>query len=146
MYVTWKLTKSSLFCFLWEFNIVLFSCLGNSVYLCSRQKIYVDGRFNYCPKCFCKMFTVHTVEKGNYIPLDFFLLKNKWSHYGFTPFDILKMYCQSLTLHLESKEIICDFEKAIQVGLRKFWRAIKIVGCRFHLTQSWYRKIGDLWV
>lgn len=41
-------------------------------------------------------------------------------------------------------EIVCDFEKAIHLGAKKAWPQIKVIGCRFHLAQAWFRKIQSL--
>jgi hypothetical protein len=127
------------------FNIILFSCKTNLEYLCSRKKIYVDGTFEYCQKFLTQLFTIHTVENGYYIPLVFILLPNKHSQTYSGAFNyILLNYCDSLGLKLEPTEIVCDFEKAIHVGVRKIWPNINTIGCRFHLTQSWFRKIQQL--
>lgn len=125
-------------------NIILFSCRTNLQYLCSRPKIYVDGTFNFCPKFLIQLFTIHTVENGHYIPLVFILLPNKQSNTYFEAFQLLKSYCTSINLTLEPKEIVSDFEKAIHIGVKKIWPDINVIGCRFHLTQSWFRKIQNL--
>lgn len=78
----------------WNLNIILFSCKTNLVYLCGRQKIFVDGTFDFCPRFFTQMFTIHTVENGHYIPLVYILLQNKHSH--FKAFQLLPDYCNEL--------------------------------------------------
>lgn len=37
-----------------------------------------------------------------------------------------------------------DFEIAIHSALTNVWSTIEIKGCRFHLGQSWWRKIQEL--
>jgi len=37
-----------------------------------------------------------------------------------------------------------DFERAIINEVSKTWTQTNISGCRFHLTQSWYRKIQEI--
>ena len=39
---------------------------------------------------------------------------------------------------------MADFEIAIHNAVKSVWPYSKIVGCRFHLAQSWYRKIQRL--
>jgi len=39
---------------------------------------------------------------------------------------------------------VIDFEKAIHDAVSIVWPDTLIVGCRFHLTQSWFRKIQSL--
>lgn len=125
-------------------QIILFSCHSNLNYLCSRSKIYVDGTFNFCPKYFMQLFTVHTVENGHYIPLVFILLPNKASETYTNAFELLRNYCNKINLCFNPKEIVCDFEKSIHISIKKVWPQISIIGCRFHLTQAWFRKIQSL--
>lgn len=42
------------------------------------------------------------------------------------------------------KEAVVDFEISIHNALTQIWTNIKITGCRFHLTQAWYRQIQKL--
>lgn len=122
-------------------NMILFSCHTNLEFLCSQKKIYVDGTFEYCAKFFTQLFTIHTIKNGHYIPLVFILLPNKQAQTYFEAFELLCDYCKNLNMDLKPTEIVCDFEKAIHVGVKKIWPNIQIIGCRFHLTQSWFRKI-----
>jgi hypothetical protein len=56
-------------------EIVIFSCFANLKFLCSADTIYVDGTFDYCPKYFYQLFTVHGYKNG--VPLVFALLPSK---------------------------------------------------------------------
>jgi hypothetical protein len=40
--------------------------------------------------------------------------------------------------------VVLDFEIAIHNALKYVWPETRIVGCRFHLTQAWWRKIQQL--
>jgi len=40
--------------------------------------------------------------------------------------------------------LYADFEKTIHNAARHVWPSIEVKGCRFHLGQSWYRKIQQL--
>jgi len=42
------------------------------------------------------------------------------------------------------KIIYVDFEKPIQNAVNRTWPKTLIRGCRFHLGQSWWRKIQEL--
>lgn len=127
-----------------ELKLILFSCISNLRYLCSRPTIYVDGTFEYSPKFFTQLFTLHTIENGHYIPLVFILLPNKTTQAYFEAFKVLLDYCKSLGFCLKPTDIVCDFEKAIHIAVRQIWPKINIIGCRFHLTQSWFRKIQNI--
>lgn len=41
-------------------------------------------------------------------------------------------------------EVFVDFEKSIHTAVRVIWPSAQIYGCRFHLHQSWFRKIQSL--
>jgi len=56
----------------------------------------------------------------------------------------LVLECQNAGLSLKPTTVICDFEESIHIALREVWNNVSIFGCRFHLTQSWYRKIQNL--
>ena len=40
--------------------------------------------------------------------------------------------------------MFADFEKAIHLAILSVWPSITLKGCRFHLGQSWYRKIQSI--
>ncbi|KAE9536445.1 hypothetical protein AGLY_007234 [Aphis glycines] len=101
-----------------EKNIIIFSTKKNFKYICEKSIIFVDGTFSHCPNFFYQMFTLHTVHNNYYVPLIFALLPNK--------------------------TIKTDFEQAIHNAINAIFPLCKIIGCRFHLSQSWYRKIHNL--
>ncbi|XP_050546057.1 uncharacterized protein LOC126908189, partial [Daktulosphaira vitifoliae] len=47
-------------------------------------------------------------------------------------------------LLLYPENITADFEVSIHKAALIVWPLITIIGCRFHLTQSWYRKLQEL--
>jgi len=58
-------------------NIIIFSCKTNIDFLCKSETIYLDGTFDYCPKLFTQLFTLHGYFNNNYVSLVFSLLPNK---------------------------------------------------------------------
>jgi len=52
--------------------------------------------------------------------------------------------CSKINLHLLPKSVTIDFEKAILNSMHEIWSQTKIIGCRFHLTQAWYRQLQNL--
>jgi hypothetical protein len=58
-------------------NIIIFSGNTNLKMLCISEIIYVDGTFSYCPSLFTQLFAIHRLVNTYYIPLVFFLLKDK---------------------------------------------------------------------
>ncbi|XP_050540275.1 uncharacterized protein LOC126904914 [Daktulosphaira vitifoliae] len=59
-------------------NIIIFSCDTNLKFLCNSKSIYLDGTFQYYPKHFVQLFTIHGYINNYYVPLVFCLLKNKF--------------------------------------------------------------------
>lgn len=122
-------------------KIIVFSCYSNIRTLCQSEKIYADGTFSHCAKYFYQLFTLHILMNGHYIPLVFCLLPDKRQETYKCLFQILCHKCQSLQLILRPQIIVIDFELAIHNACRSTWSETKIRGCKFHLTQAWYRNI-----
>ncbi|XP_025194768.1 uncharacterized protein LOC112594280 [Melanaphis sacchari] len=59
-------------------------------------------------------------------------------------FHHLVIECEKNYLQFNPIRLYADFEKAIHNAARHVWPSIEIKGCRFHLGQSWYRKIQQL--
>lgn len=127
-----------------EKNIICFTTDTNLAYLSKKSKLFGDGTFTYSPKYFHQLFTIHTVENGNYIPLVFFLLPNKTSGTYENMFELLKELCMDKNKNFCPLEIVVDFESAIHEGSKRIWPNINITGCRFHLAQSWFRNIQKM--
>ncbi|KAE9543491.1 hypothetical protein AGLY_002291 [Aphis glycines] len=128
-----------------ENKITAFSTMTNLKFLCCQEKKFMDGTFSYCPKYFYQLFTIHTVENGNYIPLVFLLLPNKETKIYEQTFNSLIEVCTSkLSIHFQPKICIVDFEQNIHKAVLTVWPNIILRGCRFHLSQSWWRKIQNL--
>jgi len=125
-------------------NIVCFTTKSNLKFLCSRDKIFVDGTFEYCAKFFLQLFTIHCVKNGHYIPLVFSLLLNKSSKTYELLLSMLKEKCSGFELEFNPSIIVSDFEQSIHVASKVVWPLITVVGCRFHLTQSWWKRIQNL--
>ena len=58
-------------------HIIIFSCGTNLKVLCESEIIYMDGTFEYCPKLFTQLFSLHGLCNDHYIPLLFALLPDK---------------------------------------------------------------------
>jgi hypothetical protein len=118
-------------------NIVILTCDTNFNILKNSRCIYVDDTFKCCPKCFYQMFTIHVLYNGYYLPLIYCFLPDKTSvTYG-------KAF-STLCDYIDPQVVFADFEEAIHLAIRKTWQTVKIKGCRFHLGQSWWRKIQSV--
>lgn len=127
-----------------EKGIIIFGCKTNLQFLCKSEFIYMDGTFKYCTKFFTQLFTIHGYLNGHYIPLVFSLLKDKKEETYRLCLEKIKFLCSVNNLHFIPKKVVVDFEIATHNAVRKIWDNITIIGCRFHLTQSWWRKIQKL--
>ena len=125
-------------------NIIGFSTTSNLMVLCDTNTIYVDGTFKSCPKYFLQIFTIHALVNEMYVPLVFFLLPNKETKSYFYSFKYTMDQCTIVGLTFSPKYIFIDFEKSIHNAAQQVWPAINIKGCRFHLGQSWWKKIQCL--
>jgi hypothetical protein len=125
-------------------NMVIFSCHTNLKFLCNSESIYIDGTFAYSPKYFLQMFSIHVLNNGHYIPLVFCLLPNKHSNTYLAIFREVDIKCKELGLRFHPTRILADFEQAIHCAVREMWPTAELLGCRFHLGQSWWRKLQNL--
>lgn len=127
-----------------ETNILGFSTVRNLQALCSLNTIFVDGTFKSCPKLFYQLFTIHGVLNNNYIPLVYFLLPSKSANCYTYAFQHLVEECRKNDMQFNPVRMYVDFEKAIHTAANVVWPSIQVKGCRFHLGQSWHRKIQQL--
>lgn len=125
-------------------KIIIFSCFTNLHYLCSLETVYMDGTFQFCTQFFHQMFTIHGFDNGHYVPLVFNLITNKTTECYINIFKSIKQKCEEHNLTFEPKQVVIDFEYAIHNACIAVWPNINIVGCKFHLHQSWFRKIQSL--
>ena len=121
-------------------QIIVFSCKRNLKTLSNSTRIYLDGTFDYCVQYFCQFLTIHGYINGHYIPLLFALLPDKYSASYEKLFCLLDEKCKTIGIELNICEVVIDFERAIHKAVEKVW-PLAYIGCRFHLSQAWYRKI-----
>jgi hypothetical protein len=88
------------------------------------------------------MFTLHTVH-NNYVLLIFALLPNKTIYTYKNMFKIITEKCNEFGLIFMPNLFLADFEQVIHV-INEMFPLCKIIRCRLHLSQSWYRKILNL--
>lgn len=125
-------------------QIVIFSCPTNLQQLCKSKCIFMDGTFKYCPKYFLQVFTIHGHFNGHNIPLAFCLLKDKLTVTYKNCLSSIVAKCAEMNLIFSPEEVVIDFEMAIHKAVNAVWSGTKITGCRFHLSQAWWRKIQHL--
>lgn len=125
-------------------NIIIFAALTSLAFLCNLSTAYMDGTFTYSTAFFTQLFTIHGLKNGHYVPLVFCLLPNKAASTYEAAFRLIVNKCLEHGLTFYPERIVVDFEISIHLAIKVIWSAARIVGCRFHLKQAWYRKIVDL--
>lgn len=119
-------------------NVIIFTCQHNLDALQYATTVFVDGTFRSTPKLFCQMFTVFITVGNFYIPVVFSLLPNKTTEAYQIVMDQLAPYMTNVTT------VFSDFEQSIHSAVFSSWSWTRIRGCRYHLAQSWWRKIQAL--
>lgn len=109
-------------------SVVIFSTKKNLTYLTSCKTLFMDGTFSYCPKFFMQMFTLHTVDNGNYVPLIFSLLPDKKSETYTKLFRQLLVLCQDIGVEFSPEYVVVDFEQAIHNAVQDVWPTAKLKG------------------
>lgn len=122
-------------------NIVIFSTFTNLRFLSTCSRAYVDGTFKSVPSLFLQLFTIHGYRNNNYVPLVFCLLPSKKKSTYESAFRHLVAEMIDLGLQFEPTEVYADFEEAIHLAVRQVWPTVSVKGCRFHLSQNWWRHI-----
>jgi hypothetical protein len=101
--------------------------------------IFIDGTFKYCPKYF--LYSLHGCKNGNCIALVFALLPAKSEDCYIKMWDLLIAACRERNLVLQPEVFHIDFEYAMRIAILTKFPNSTISCCRFHLGQSWWRKI-----
>ena len=126
------------------FGMIFMTCATNLLQLCDDavEHVLVDGTFGYCPKHFAQLYTIHIYRAGHYIPVAHIALTGKSEPQYYMMWTLLEYLCYFVCgKTLKIKSLLVDFELgAINAIYRKF-PGITITGCRFHLSQAWFRWI-----
>ncbi|KAL4090199.1 hypothetical protein QTP88_025098 [Uroleucon formosanum] len=122
-----------------EDRILIFSTSKNLELLTYSKHWFADGTFSSCPNLFYQLFTIHTIQFSNVIPLVYILLPDKKENTYSTMFRNLKL----IKPDLNPISILIDFEKAVINSIKTEFPQTKIQGCFFHLSQALWRHIQE---
>ena len=113
--------------------------------LCQNShQVFSDGTFRYAPMYFKQLYTFHIFKDGFYIPVAYFLLRDKTEPTYIIALKMLKAECEKLGLSLDVGAFTVDFEKGMLNAIKRvFGEDTEIRCCRFHLAQSWMRWIDQ---
>ena len=125
-----------------ENNIAMFGDISSFKVLPSFENIVIlgDGTFQYCPKFFKQLYTLHVCQDGHYYPLLYFLLPNKKN-------ETYETMLQKLKVELETVNVstfLIDFEASMVCAVRKTFPQGNVRACYFHLAQNWLKTILNL--
>ncbi|VDI53174.1 Hypothetical predicted protein, partial [Mytilus galloprovincialis] len=142
-----KSNKKESFCLMnsKEHGIVILSCNSNLDALCTKAlELLIDGTFSYCPKYFEQLYTFHGFKLGHYVPLVFALLPSKSEEIYTVLLNMISSLCTDRNIMFKPRIVHIDFEIAMHNAFRSVFPDTRIECCRFHLGQSWWRKIQKL--
>jgi hypothetical protein len=123
---------------------VMFTTSTNLRVLCDCDTVLMDGTFKSCPKFFQQIYGIHDVQNGYYMPLVFVLLEDKSSEtYGLL-LSRIKERCIEFGLCFDPRNILTDFELSAISAVSSTLPNSKLMCCRFHLGQSWWRKMQNI--
>jgi hypothetical protein len=128
-----------------ESGIIIFSCTSNLRVLCTQvEEIFTDGTFKSYAKFFEQLYTVHGFRNVHYVPFIFALLSSK-SVAKYTKFlDFASRLCSERSFTFEPCIVHVHFEVAMLKCFKQMFPTTEIQCCRFHLGQSWWRKVQKL--
>ena len=131
-----------------EFNnddgMVIFTTSTNLRTLIACDARLMDGTFKSCPRYFIQVYTIFAYAKHTYLPLVYALLCNKEQSTYERFLQTVKNQCSSMNLVFKPSLILTDFEKSAMNAVRAVLPDSRLHGCRFHLGQSWWRRIQAL--
>ena len=123
-------------------NIIIFSCTSNLRVLCTQVKeIFIDGTFKCCQKFFEQLYTIHGYSNGHYILLVFALLVSKSEDTYRKFLQHVIDICSARNLTFKPAVVHVELEITVHNVFRQRLPETSIQCCRFHLGQSWWRKI-----
>ncbi|KAL4113561.1 hypothetical protein QTP88_017168 [Uroleucon formosanum] len=135
-----------LFCHMEETSSpVIFTCKTNLELLSQSSHIFADGTFSYAPKYFEQLYSIHILQNGFYVPVIYCFLISKSTETYIQMWHTIINLCLRLDINIQKSlkysNFHFDFERSAHNAVRHFFPNCKIMACRFHLGQSWFRKI-----
>ena len=114
-----KTSREEKFCFVDETNeIVIFTCSTNIKHISKVELVLADGTFDFAPKFFQQLYTIHGYKNGYYCPLVFALLPSKSTVTYINMWRFLINICrQESNIELNINSIILDYEMAAHKAL-----------------------------
>jgi len=123
-------------------ELVIFTTETNLKCLGETKAIFLDGTFQFSPSFFGQFLTIHGLfSERNYVPLIYCLLNSKRQASYELCFNCVSDLCKEHGVDLQPNTVVTDFEIGLINACKVVWSNSRQVGCRFHLTQAWWRAI-----
>ena len=92
------------------------------------------------------MYSLFVFNKGYYIPVLHVLLQDKKEKTYKRALNNIVELCNKCGINIKENidSVMIDFELAMVKAVKSVFRRSHIKGCKFHLGQSWWRKIKEL--
>jgi hypothetical protein len=91
-----------------ETNIIMFSTETNLKFLSEPDiHLFADGTFQYCPKFYYQLYTIHAFRNGQYIPCAFFLLPDKTKQTYINMLQHLVQSCSQSGVNMDISVLQC---------------------------------------
>ena len=103
----------------------------------------MDRKFTSCPKHFYQLYTSLVYVNLHYIPVVNALLIDKHKETYVKLLTVISEKCRDMGL-LFNPKTITDFQKASMSAVTTVFPQAALRGCRFHLRQSWWRRMQSL--
>ena len=113
-------------------------------------QLFADGTFKFSPRFFKQMYSFFTIKDGFYIPVLHMLLQDKKQTTYKRALNLLINLCSQNGIDIKAKlstpgsSLMLDFEIAMIKAAQAILKKVTIKCCKFHLGQSWWRKIKEL--
>ena len=121
-----------------ENNVVMFGTEKSFQLLRENySQVFGDGTFKFAPKGYLQMYTIHIYKHNKYIQVAYFLLKDK----HFKTYNTMCKMLHGICPELNRSVFQLDFEPGVHKAVRTQFPGAVVRGCRFHLAQSWNRRI-----
>ena len=125
-------------------GIIIFGTKSNLKNLCCDVDfVLIDGTFKSCPKYFYQLYTFHGGKGNTYVPLLYALLPSKTEQCYTKLWDFVFSLCTQNDVTFTPRAISVDFERAMINVIQAMLPNTRISACRFHLGQSFWRKIQE---
>jgi hypothetical protein len=106
--------------------------------------LFADGTFQYCPKFYYHLYTIHAFRNGQYIPYAFFLLPDKTKPTYINIFQHVVQSCSHSGVNLDISVLHLDFEIAIHEAVLSIWPNVLIKRVSFTLDRPGTEKSKTL--